>query len=210
MKITKFLPIALVAIMLAPASFAASGTASSNLQINVPEFINITTTSPSAKSATFDDNYSQITLNEAMVSNFHVITNYNGKQIKLSASALADGPATAPALFGTAASPIIVLSNETVKPTTAQIASCGALSAVAENPNCIAFKLTPTITPDSATPAAIQGTPALASNEITYTLTNGIYDFKYTSGLTAEGTTFSTHDEMGTYKATLTMTEIAI
>ena len=91
MKITKFLPIALAAMMLAPASFAASGTASSNLQINVPEFINITTTSPSAKSATFDDNYSQITLNEAMVSNFRVITNYNGKQIKLSASAQANG-----------------------------------------------------------------------------------------------------------------------
>ena len=100
--------------------------------------------------------------------------------------------------------------NETVKPTTAQIASCGALSAVAENPNCIAFRLTPTITPDASTPATIQGSPAFASNEITYTLTNGIYDFKYTSGLTAEGTTFSTHDEMGTYKATLTMTEIAI
>ena len=125
-------------------------------------------------------------------------------------SAPADGASGAPALFGNATAPILVLSNETVKPTTAQIASCGALSAVAENPNCIAFKLTPTITPDSATPAAIQGTPALASNEITYTLTNGIYDFKYTSSIAAEGTTFSTHDEMGTYKATLTMTEIAI
>lgn len=101
-KIVKLLPAALALMLMSPAVFAAaSDEATSTLNITVPEFINITKDNSSVEtaSATFDDNYTTITVTPALNAVFNVVNNQPDRAIYLSATAPTSGGSTT-ALYG--------------------------------------------------------------------------------------------------------------
>lgn len=217
MKITKLLPLAL-ALTLAVPAFAEVATgdksAQSELQINVPQFINITRNEGAmveAAAAGFDADYANITLDKSLTASFHVVTNNPDEKVKLTATALAGG-SQVNALYGNDGTELnIVFTNNG---TGSRAATASAVTDIMTAPsktgnaNAIAFKLTPTITPKPDTGAAAP-TPSKQSDHVEYPIVNGEYDFVYTVGTTALANTFSTHDTDGTYKATITLSQVS-
>lgn len=213
-KFTKFLPIAMALMLISPAFAATSESAQSTMTLTVPEFINITKGScVETATASFNDEYTTIDLDNAMSGIYTVITNKPGDKVKISATALADGSET-PALFGSDADNLkLVLTNIGSGKHAAKasaITNCKTGAAIDQNANAICFKLTPVITPDAASGAKAPLSSTMGDDDygVTYTIDNGKYDFTYTLGQTAESKTFSTHDTDGTYKATLTLSQV--
>ena len=213
-KITKFLPVALALMLTCPAFAATSDNAKSTMTLTVPEFINITKGSCiETATASFNDEYTTINLDNAMSGVYTVITNKPGDKVKISATALADGSET-PALFGSDADNLkLVLTNIGSGKHAAKasaITNCKTGAAIDQNANAICFKLTPVITPDATSGAKAPLSSTMGDDDygVTYTIDNGKYDFTYTLGQTAETKTFSTHDTDGTYKATLTLSQV--
>lgn len=209
-KIVKLLPAALALMLMSPAVFAAaSDEATSTLNITVPEFINITKDNSSVEtaSATFDDNYTTITVTPALNAVFNVVNNQPDRAIYLSATAPTSGGSTT-ALYGEDADSMnIVFTNNSRQPadTAVQNITSGSGTAYKENPNAIAFAITPTITPDTES-GAEDPTKTFESNKAKYVIKNGKYKMQYAIGTSALANTFSTHDADGTYQATLTLT----
>lgn len=211
MKIHKLLPIAVALMMVSPAFASTSSSQSSTLELTVPKFINITKDSTSVDSATasYNDDYTALTLDKSITQKFKIITNNPDEKVKLTATAL-EGGSDVNALYGTATAPVLVFTNTGSDARAAKsgaIAKAAAGDKTADSANAIAFALTPTITPDTTSGAK---TPTATKNDedITYELTaNGIYSFQYVSAKTATG--FSTHDTDGTYKATIVLSQIA-
>lgn len=214
-KITKFLPLAMALLLVRPAMAAdVQSSDVSTMQLNVPEFINIqkNATSIESASASFDPEYTEITLDKSMSGIFTVITNKPGDKVKLTATASAGGIQT-PALFGEDGSNLkLVLTNIGEGKYAAEasaITNCKTSPAVADNANAICFNLTPTITPDGASGAVAPLSVTQDDTGITYTIDNGKYGFSYVLGTEAVANTFSTHDTHGTYKATLTLSQVS-
>lgn len=214
-KFTKFLPV-LLALMLACPVFAdAKNNAQSTMTLTVPPFINITKDDNCIETAnaTFNDTYTTINLDNAMSGLYTVITNKPGDKVKISATALADGTET-PALFGTDDKNLkLVLTNIGTGKNQAKataISNCKTGPAIADNANAICFSITPTVTPDVASGAKAPLTAVMGDDGygVTYTIDNGKYGFSYVLAQTAEANTFSTHDTNGTYKATLTLSQV--
>lgn len=217
MKITKFLPLAL-ALTLAVPAFAAEGdgsSATSELQITVPQFIYIKNNADEVLStnATFNTAYSTISLNDKMSASFNVITNNPDQKVKLTATALAGG-AQVNALYGDADALNLVFTNIG---TGTRAASGDAVTdilkgatAAKNNPNAIAFSLTPSVTAVDDTGAAAAKANKKDSSGVEYEITNGEYNFKYEVGQAGLANTFSTHDTDGTYQATLTLSKLSI
>lgn len=208
-KLTRLLPMAMALVLISPSAFAASNEATSTLQITVPEFINITKeSSTETTTASFDDSYSTITLTPALNANFKVITNVPDKVIYLDAEApTSDGGVKA--LFGDDADNMkLVFTNNTRQPaqTSVQNITSGSGTAAKENPDAIAFAITPSITPDTES-GAQEPQKEFEANHAKYTIKNGIYAMNYTIATNAVANTFSTHDTNGTYQATLTLTD---
>ena len=223
-KIVKLLPVALALMLISPAfaeeGAAASKTATATQVITVPKFINITHDPASVESATaqFNGTYSVITLDNSMNTQFHVVTNNPDEAIKLTATCLADGNQVN-ALYGADAQNLrLIFTNngtgDRAAATTAVTNIMGDETAIAQNANAIAFTLTPTFAVDSTS----GGTTPIATLEaagegiqagVKYRITNGAYNFNYTVGTTAMANTFSTHDTDGTYKATLTLSQVS-
>ncbi len=209
-KLTKLLPAALALMLMSTAAYAVpSEEATSTLQITVPEFINITKDGSSTEttSATFDDNYSTITLSPSLNAIFNVINNQPDRKIYLSATAPTSGGSTT-ALYGDDADNMkIVFTNNSRQPADTSVTNITSGSGIAykENPDAIAFAISPTITPDTES-GATEAQKEFANNKATYTIKNGKYKMQYTIGTTAEANTFSTHDTDGTYQATMTLT----
>ncbi len=214
-KFTKFLPIAMALMLISPAFAATSNNAQSTMTLTVPPFINITKNADSKETATasFDDTYTTINLDQAMSGLYTVITNKPGEKVKISATALADGAET-PALFGTDDKNLkLVLTNIGTGKNQAKataITNCKTGPAIADNANAICFSITPTVTPDAASGAKEPLTAVMGDDGygVTYTIDNGKYGFSYVLAQTAEANTFSTHDTNGTYKATLTLSQV--
>ena len=213
-KFTKFLPIAMALMLISPAFATTSESAQSTMTLTVPEFINITKGScVETATASFNDEYTTINLDKAMSGVYTVITNKPGDKVKISATALADGSET-PALFGSDADNLkLVLTNIGSGKHAAKasaITNCKTGAAIDQNANAICFKLTPVITPDATSGAKAPLSSTMGDDDygVTYTIDNGKYDFTYTLGQTAESKTFSTHDTDGTYKATLTLSQV--
>lgn len=101
----------------------------------------------------------------------------------------------------------IVFTNNSRQPadTAVQNITSGSGTAYKENPNAIAFAITPTITPDTES-GAEDPTKTFESNKAKYVIKNGKYKMQYAIGTSALANTFSTHDTDGTYQATLTLT----
>lgn len=209
-KLTKLLPAALALMLMSTAAYAVpSDEATSTLQITVPEFINITKDGSSTEttSATFDDNYSTITLSPSLNAIFNVINNQPGREIYLSATAPTSGGSTT-ALYGDDADNMkIVFTNNSRQPADTSVTNItsGSGTAYKGNPDAIAFAISPTITPDTES-GAEEPQKEFNSNKAKYTIKNGKYKMQYTIGTTAEANTFSTHDTDGTYQATMTLT----
>ena len=140
-KIVKLLPTALALMLISPAVFAAaSDEATSTLNLTVPEFINITKDNSSVEtaSATFDDNYTTITVAPALNAIFNVVNNQPDRAIYLSATAPTTGGATT-ALYGTDAESMnIVFTNNSRQPadTAVQNITSGSGTAYKGNSFC--------------------------------------------------------------------------
>ena len=223
-KIVKLLPVALALMLISPAfaeeGAAASKTATSTQIITVPKFINITHDPASVESAgaQFNGTYSVITLDKSMNTQFHVVTNNPDEAIKLTATCLAGGNQVN-ALYGADAQNLrlIFTNNGTDKraaEATAVTNIMGEKTAIAQNANAIAFTLTPTFAVDSTSGGTTPTATLEAGGEgtqagVKYRINNGAYNFNYTVGTTAMADTFSTHDTDGTYKATLTLSQVS-
>ena len=222
-KIVKLLPVALALMLISPAfaeeGAAASKTATSTQIITVPKFINITHDPASVESAgaQFNGTYSVITLDKSMNTQFHVVTNNPDEAIKLTATCLAGGNQVN-ALYGADAQNLrLIFTNNG---TGARAAEASAVTnimgtpAIDQNANAIAFTLTPTFAVDSTSGGTTPTATLEAAGEgiqagVKYRITNGAYNFNYTVGTTAMADTFSTHDTDGTYKATLTLSQVS-
>jgi len=217
MKFTKFIPLALAMALVSPAFAAATETASSEMVITVPSFINITkSSSVEAASATFDDTYENITLGTAMNATFHVVTNVPTDHVYLTAEAYEDG-GLVKCLGGTVDALKIVFTNRGTAGTGTTGSPSGAITnalavspVLATNADAIAFTLTPVITNDADSGMSAAPTGVLTSGVVNYTFTKaGNCDFQYTVGTTQVANTFDTHDTAGKYQATLTMSHAA-
>lgn len=222
MKISKLLPITmLVALgMSVTASQALEASDPLLYQLTVPEYIKITSESTKQTGTlSFSDDYAGFTVN-AMDATFRVVSNAPEKKVVLTATTKSSDGVEVNALGGTAANPYVVFANTTVDyvPTLTQIQNATNAPAKAENPNCFGLSLTPGTVEndinDSFTDAnyAIVGEDANgADRALQGTLTNGITTLPFTFGTSNDvAETFSLHDTMGEYQATLTMTEVAL
>ena len=218
MKMTKLLPIAVAMMLVNPFAMAASPTspsASSDLSLDLQEFIYIKENPGFTHDSVteFNETYTTIEQKTPLHVSYDVITNKNGKKVKLSAQCI--GESATSALYSDAAGIRIAFANEGVPPTNTAVANAiKGTPAKASNANVIAFTLTPLIkySDDSAVTPATDKTDSITKDlgdGVTYTLVNGRYTFDYTSLANAVTDTFSTHDQMGTCKATLMMSQVA-
>lgn len=216
-KIVKLLPAALALMLISPAFaevVAGSNTATSTQQITVPKFINIThdtANSVEQCNAGFNATYDEITLDKAMNTKFHVVTNNPDEAIKLTATCLAGGNQVN-AIYGADLNNLrLVFTNngtDSRAATESAVTNIMGTPAKAQNANAIAFAITAAITPD-ATSGATDPSPTKEADGVKYTLVNGAYDFNYSVATTAIADTFSTHDTDGIYKATLTLSQVS-
>lgn len=211
MKFTKFIPIALAMMLTVPAFATPATTQSSEMTLEVPDFFNITI--PSGGNYTSDvtitdDAYTTLEIDTPIVAKFHVVTNKASDAVLLTATAPIEGSATAPAFYANGETLRIVFTNSTAtqKATAESVGNitANATPTASSNPNAIAFNIT-AVPSAVANTGATLGTKVVSDNTIKYPLSNGEYDFQYTLGTTAVPGTFSTMDQSGTYKATITM-----
>ena len=217
MKFTKFIPVAIALLLTVPAyaENAGSNSAESQMQITVPEYINITRTSHvNASTATPTADYASLTLSPQLNAVFRVVTNTPGDHVYLSAKAPVVGVegATLNALCAGAGEDaskyylVFTKADSTTAVASIQnITNGGNTVAPESNADAIAFLVTPTFDHSGAAsadpaPAAITGAGVVA-----YSIDQGIYDMTYTIGTAPIATTFSTHDTNGTYQATITL-----
>lgn len=215
----KLLPVFL-ALMLAAPAFAAAQTSdvqSSTYSLSLSPFLDIQKLSEkTTTNVTFDDNYTNLNLAEALSTNFRVYTNDAEQKIYLYASAGSIAAKDAPALYGEAGALKLIFGNIST--------SDGSVAAKAEdiknviaNPlqskNAFALDLTPKCVVSSVTPnGAVSDPTATLSDDgiVTYSMTNGIYDMSYTTGLKAVDNSFNTYDTKGQYQAILTLSKTSI
>lgn len=224
-KITKFLPIALALALSFTSVQAAvvegedeSTQATLNYQLTLNDYIKITSTNPETtltSAGTFDDDYTNLTLQDSMDSGFTIISNAENRTLKLTATNTA---ATTPsAMYGfDNGSFYLVFTNASA---TGGVAASSVTNITAPgegatepslNPNAIAFKVTAT-EGHSGGPAASESVKPFVSSWVTdhieYAMMNGTATLGFKINNKAEQTTFSTHDTKGTYQATLTLTD---
>mgnify|MGYP006916098142 CR=1 FL=1 len=189
--------------------FAESATV--NYEITVPNYLTITSGGdPAAVEATVafsNSNAGTCTLqNSALTGTFTVVSNDPNQKVYLFGSTTG-AEQSKKALFQTGnAAPILAFAKEGGTATATQIEDAASSSpAVANNPDVIAFTITPTTTATvSGNNSNLTGT--YQTDHITYNMGNGVGSFTYVIGGVNVDGTFDTGDTAGTYKATLTMT----
>ena len=217
MKMKQLLPIALIATMLTPAAFAATpapttptNTASQQLQLTVDPFINIWVKgSHSQEPIKPKEDYTKFDLETALSVDFGVITNKNDEKILLTVK-----DSTLNTLLATDGNILrIAFVNQTPSAAVNQAAVDAALKKSGKDlsPNVIAmdFDQTTTFELGGKTPTADIGSDDEAGKSVTYTLHSGTYNFNFKSKMT-ETESFSTSDESGTYKTTITLSQTGV
>lgn len=222
-KIATILPIAFALTVcgaFAEGGADASTTASTQYQLNLKDYIKITTTSPELNSTTsFGQDYSNITIDNAMTGQFKVISNAKTRKMYLTgacpvtASSTGSSTGSASPLYGadkTCNNLKLVFTHTTDIPEADSITNITGGSSDADlNPNAIAFAVSsnythahgPSTTPISATWDA-------TNNRVEYVMKNGVLDLTYEVSGSNETNTFNTQDMSGTYQATLTLTDV--
>ena len=217
MKISKLLPIALAFTLCTSLAAFAEDPVTATYTLQLPEYLKITATDPgTAGVSSYEDGYTGVNLDKALAGTFTIITNNPDKVVYLQGSTTSSTGAVN-AIFSEdktdAKKLVLVFANKTANhiPTAEHIANItGGSAAIDQNPNAIAFRLAPSdMTND------ILGTTAAATwedgkKQVSYAIDNGTTNFTYTLAQTAYDNTFSTHDTMGDYVATLTMTDTSL
>ena len=190
-------------------AFAESATV--NYEVTVPNYLTITAGGdPAAVEATVsfsNSNTGTCTLaNSALTGAFTVVSNDPNQKVYLFGTAIG-AETSKKALFQTGnAAPILAFAKEGGTATATQIEDAASSSpAVANNPDVIAFTITPT-TSVTVSGNATNLTGTYQTDHITYNMGNGVGTFTYVIGGVNVSNTFDTGDTAGTYKATLTMT----
>ena len=217
-KITKLLPVALALAMTTSFAYAAEDTISNsgeaNYTLELAEFFDIDVNQAGGNSTTtFGTDYETIKIDNAIVGEFEVVSNTDRKDVALTGTCEVDGDATAPAIYGTPDGGLkIVFANTRVKPTATAVKNLtdGGNDSTTNNANAIAFALVDTYTStESFSDDELETDASLSNGVISYGIYNGKHTFTYTvSAAGAVDNSFSTIDTNGTYKATLTFTDV--
>lgn len=200
-----------IAMSFCMTSAMADTTATVNYTVTVPNYLTITAGGdPAAVEATVNftnSNEGTCTLaNSALTGTFTVVSNDPNQKVYLFGSATG-AELSKKALFQTGnAAPILAFAKQGGTATATQIENAASTNpAVANNPDVIAFTITPTTTATvSGNQSNLTGT--YQTDHITYNMKNGVGSFTYVIGGENVAGTFDTGDTAGTYKATLTMT----
>ena len=215
MKFTKFIPLALALTIAVTPAFAdpdpaptPQGTRSlDNLYvIDVPEYFNVTQTSATTESGhvTIGTDMSSLTMDNILGAQYRVVNNVPNKKFYIKAEA---GPNKQASFNGEGT--VIAFANTATDqiPEDAAIRSAADGGEKANNANAIAFTFT---TNQEKTEGAYAiSAPAGADRKLTYTVQPGTYNVGFTMAQTATGTSFSSHDAAGQYKAKITITDSA-
>lgn len=218
MKISKIATILPIAFALTVCGAFADGgtdtsqTATAKYQLNLQDYIKITTSTESMNSTTsFGNDYSSITIDRAMNGKFNVISNAKTRKLHLTAACPVTGSASP--LYGVDSdckNMKLVFTHTTEIPDATSVTNItGGSPTVDDNPNAIAFAVTSNYTHEHG-PAdtPIVATWDGANNQIEYTMKNGVLDLTFDIGsISNETNTFNTQDMSGTYQATLTLTD---
>ncbi|MCQ2754523.1 MAG: hypothetical protein MJ231_05690 [bacterium] len=221
MKIKQLLPIALFAAMLTPAAMAAGTTGTDSVQhdftMTISPYINITdlSTNDAVEPTSVATDYTTFTLNKSMSPKFKVVTNVKGDVVYLTAKTANSLPALGGYTSGASGKCVIAFANETYASDIDQSAVTGAITGTDEtaSPNVIGIQFTfdetkfPVDKTGAHTPA---GVADATKGNIAYTIDNGAYNFTYAGATGPWNKSFSTLDENGTYKATITMSHSEI
>ena len=227
MKISKLLPITLaLSLCLTTASYAATEATNSDAQADyklyLKEFFDIEVTAPDATGAvSYANNYSSVSIDEAVTGSFQVISNTNTKDVYLYATCLADSEV--PALYGDYGALKLVFTNTAVAATQGGAVEgskssdtvisgirSGSITEAKDSPNAIVFDLEVTPSLDAAKSLAggsITGEFTDNTN-VHYVMPNGVATFACSVSGTDQ-VHFSPLDTNGTYRATLYMSDTA-
>lgn len=220
-KITKLLPIAL-ALALSFSGVQAStiddgGDESTqailNYQLKLNDYVKITSTTDETltSAGTFDTDYKNLKLTDPMASGFKVISNAESRVLKLTATNTAATSPSAMYGFDKGNFYLVFTNNDATGGVAATSVTNittgdGASAEPSLNPNAIAFKVT-AVEKHVDGPTETPFVSAWVDDHIEYTMKNGVATVDFTIADKAEQKTFSTHDTLGTYKATLTLTD---
>lgn len=220
MKISKLLPITLaLSLCMTTCAFAATEEtkqkAQADYQLQLAEFLDIEATAPAAVgTVSFANNYTAITIDGSVAGSFQVISNTNTKDVYLYATCLAESEV--PALYGDYGALKLVFTNtaaggDGTKTTDDVVKGIrdGSYTTAPESPNAIAFALTVTPSLDadkSLIGGSITGSKHDTEN-IVYTIPNGVATFACSVSGSAQDDSFSARDTNGIYRATLYMSD---
>lgn len=213
-KIAKVLPIALalsICGVYASGGTDESTTASSQYQLNLEDYINITTSTANLTSTTtFGTDYSNISIDSAMAGKFNVISNAKTRKLYLTGTCPV---ADAKPLYGAdtnCENLKLVFTHTTEIPGAESVLNItGGSPAVDSNPNAIAFAVAATTThAHGPSDAPLVASWDADNQRVEYTMKNGVADFTYSISGSNEAQTFNTQDMSGTYQATLTLTDV--
>lgn len=231
MKMKKFLLLAAATMLISPA-FAedlAPGdtgtqqpTDNATLTLTLPAFIDIKTqtTTTNGGTITFENDYSNLLMQNQISAKWQVITNKatttttgdGGASVEVADDAVlltAKAGTTGYNALGASSDSAfyIVFANTSKAPDQQSVESARTLGASTNNPNAFAVKVTPSIVAVADTGATLPTPDYTNKEQVKYPLTNGIYTMTYTFEKVANTNTFSTKDTNGTYTATLTLTQ---
>lgn len=214
-KIAKVLPIALaltVCTAFADGGTDTSTTASSQYQLNLKDYIKITTSTPTLNSTTsFGTDYKSISIDTGMTGKFNVISNAKKRTMYLTGACPVTG--TASPLYGAdtdCKNLKLVFTHTTDQPDASSVTNItGGTTDPDGNPNAIAFAVVSTYThAHGPSDAPIAASWNASNNRVEYTMKNGVLDLTYAISGSNEANTFNTQDMSGTYQATLTLTDV--
>ena len=229
-KITKTLPLVLALAMTTSCAFAEEGegqaaadtisnTGTAVYTLELAEFFDIDVNQAGGNSTTtFGTDYDTITIDKAIVGEFEVVSNTDSKNVYLKGTCATSDGGDQPAIYGTPGvdntpgALKIVFTNDRVKPTKTAVSNLttGGNTSTTNNANAIAFALVDNYSSEeSFLDNKLQSAASLSNGVISYGIYNGKHKFKYTvSAANSVDASFSTMDTNGTYKATLTFTDV--
>ena len=223
MKISKLLPITLALMLgLSGAAYAeesGQGQATTGpketdeaiYELTLPEFFNVTATSPTATAVTYNNDYTTATITGSLEGNFHVVSNTNTKDVFIYGTCLAGGEEVA-ALYGEDADSLRLIFTNTAEDggTAASSSTITAMRTVGGvdpslSPNAVAFKLAinPVLVTNSYPTGKSISAPTFSDNNVQYEIPNCKANFGCTVTGTSMDSSFSTLDTNGLYRATL-------
>lgn len=209
-KITKILPLALAFTMCSAFAADPAASATVNYSVTLEDYIKISTANSAlTATSTFDDGYTGITITD-MSGVFDVVSNAKTRTMQLTATKVNGEDPLYAVNFSNAqkkGTAKLVFAHTTEIPAASSISNItGGAPSVDSNPNAIAFDVEITHTyehgPGTITAEWVKGSP------VDYTMNNGVASLTYKVGGKNVANTFNTQDQSGTYKATLTLTDV--